>query len=73
MWPGLGLVFTRNTYSADGDGDARFIHRADAFVMWGFNDRHPFLLFGEASNGHGAADAGEARHHRLPGDRLAAL
>lgn len=61
------------THSADGDGDAGLVHGADAFIMWGFDDRHLFLLLGEASDWHRAADAGVARQHRLPSYRLTAL
>lgn len=61
------------THRADGNGDARLVHRANAFVVGGFNDRHLFLFFREACNGHGAADAGVARHYRLPGNWLTAL
>lgn len=60
-------------HRADGDWDARLVHRADAFVMRGFNDRHLFLFLWEASNGHSAAHAGVARHHRLSGNWLAAF
>ncbi len=60
-------------HRADGDRDARLVHGADAFIMRGFNDRHLFLFFWEAGNGHSAADAGVARHHRLSGNWLTAL
>lgn len=60
-------------HRADGNGDARLVHGADAFVMRGFDDGDLLLLFWEAGDRHGAANAGVARHHRFSGDELAAF